>query len=131
VALPFYPLLHVSPSRNVSSFLSVLRATFSNIRARRYAAIVSGIPFRILLLLQHKWQKWIITFYLFLYFILFIRSWGHSPKDIEHVKNSCNINKAKYVQSMERRQSINLNIHVTLSRWKYTRLNSNTHQPKL
>jgi hypothetical protein len=40
-------------------------------------------------------------------------TWGHSPMNIEHVKNSCNINKAKYVQSMERRQSINLHSKYT------------------
>ena len=25
-------------------------------------------------------------------------TWGHSPQDVEHVKNLCNMNKAKYVQ---------------------------------
>ena len=34
--------------------------------------------------------------YLFCSFNL--ATWGHSPWDIEHVKNVCNINKAKYVQ---------------------------------
>jgi len=61
VALPFYPLLHVSPFHNSSSFPSVFRATFSHIRSQRCAANVSEISFRILLLLQHKWQKLIIV----------------------------------------------------------------------
>jgi hypothetical protein len=53
-------------------------------------------------------------FYLFISFCSFDpATWGHSPKDIEHVKNSCNINKTKYVQSMERRQSINLHSKYT------------------
>jgi hypothetical protein len=44
------------------------------------------------------------TYFLFISFCSFNpATWGHSPKDTEHVKNSCNINKAKYVQSMERR----------------------------
>ena len=46
-----------------------------------------------------------IHIYLFISFCSFDpATWGHSPKDTEHVKNSRNINKATYIQSMERRQ---------------------------
>ena len=32
-------------------------------------------------------------------------TWGYSPKDIEHVKNSCNIYKAKYVQCVKKKNN--------------------------
>ena len=52
----------------------------------------------------------------YLFFILYFCSfnpatWGHSPLDIEHIKNLCNINKPKYVQEKHgKRQSKYLHI---------------------
>ena len=41
----------------------------------------------------------------FCFFLFHPSTWGHSPKDIEHVKNSCNIYKAKYIQWVKKKNN--------------------------
>jgi hypothetical protein len=47
---------------------------------------------------------------LFFIFLHSIHTWGHSPLDIEHENNLCNLNKPKYVQEKHGRQSKYLHI---------------------
>jgi hypothetical protein len=53
-------------------------------------------------------DRLLLTYLRTYFFYLFNPStWGHSPKDIEHVKNSCNIYKAKYIQCVKKKNNQN------------------------
>jgi hypothetical protein len=62
-------------------------------------------------------------------------TWGHSPKDIEHVKNSCNIYKAKYIQCMKNKNNqkvyVAKKIHANFKIENTYKINSDIYQPKL
>ena len=62
-------------------------------------------------------------------------TWDHSPKDIEHVKNSCNIYKAEYIHCVKKKNNqkvyIAKKIHANFKIENAYKINTDTYQPKL